>query len=273
MVWPGLNAPIIRGRELVQQQQLPEDPERMERLIKLRSKMGNIRYPRLSPLERGWSGNKMPGRSIGPPDPIGTETFKGFDTKVLEFKQVHCMKGNIGRKRQFSAFVVTGNGKGLVGFARGKSTEGKMALQQAKNRAGQKLMQIKIFRDHTGKTPPRFPERLFYFRILVYHDFYTQFGFSKLFVSQRPEGHGLVGHRAIKTICQAVGIKDIYAKVETTTNIQNMTKAFLLGLLRQVSYFNPFPFITDICLKVTKYCFFLPQQHRKIDHTEYHNID
>lgn len=26
--WPGLSAPIIRGRELVQQQQLPEDPER-----------------------------------------------------------------------------------------------------------------------------------------------------------------------------------------------------------------------------------------------------
>lgn len=26
--WPGLSAPIIRGRELVQQQQLPEDTER-----------------------------------------------------------------------------------------------------------------------------------------------------------------------------------------------------------------------------------------------------
>ena len=25
--WPGLNAPIIRGRELVQQQKLPEDPD------------------------------------------------------------------------------------------------------------------------------------------------------------------------------------------------------------------------------------------------------
>lgn len=28
MLWPGLNAPIIRGRELVQQQKLPPDPER-----------------------------------------------------------------------------------------------------------------------------------------------------------------------------------------------------------------------------------------------------
>lgn len=27
MLWPGLNSPIIRGRELVKQQKLPEDPE------------------------------------------------------------------------------------------------------------------------------------------------------------------------------------------------------------------------------------------------------
>lgn len=29
IIWPGLNSPIIRGKELVQQQQLPEDPERL----------------------------------------------------------------------------------------------------------------------------------------------------------------------------------------------------------------------------------------------------
>lgn len=28
IVWPGLNAPIIRGKELVTQQKLPEDPDR-----------------------------------------------------------------------------------------------------------------------------------------------------------------------------------------------------------------------------------------------------
>lgn len=71
IVWPGLSAPIIRGKELVQQQQLPEDPEREKKLIQLRDTMGTFRYGKLIPLERGWSGAKMPGRSIGPPDPIG----------------------------------------------------------------------------------------------------------------------------------------------------------------------------------------------------------
>lgn len=71
MIWPGLTAPIIRGKEIVEQQQLNEDPERQARLNQLRDQMGSQRRPKLSPIERGWTGAKMPGRSIGPPDPVG----------------------------------------------------------------------------------------------------------------------------------------------------------------------------------------------------------
>lgn len=60
------------------------------------------------------------------------------------------MKGNFGRKRRLSVFVITGNGKGLAGFATGKGIESKTALRKAKNRAGQKLMHIHVFRGHTG---------------------------------------------------------------------------------------------------------------------------
>lgn len=70
MIWPGLNAPIIKGRDLIKRTQLPPDPERESRLIKLRDSMGTFRSIKLSPTERGWSGNKMPGRSIGPPQSI-----------------------------------------------------------------------------------------------------------------------------------------------------------------------------------------------------------
>ncbi|GJQ80194.1 mRpS5 [Trypoxylus dichotomus] len=219
IIWPGLSVPIIRGKELVEQQKLPEDPEREKKLIQLRDSMGTFKYAKLSPMERGWTGAKMPGRSIGPPDPIGEDTFEGFDTRVLELKTVFNMKGNFGRKRRLSVFVVTGNSNGLAGFAIGKGIESKIALRKARNRAGQKLMRIKIFRDHT-----------------VYHDFFTQFGSTKIFVSQRPPGHGLICHRAIKTICNVVGIKDLYAKVEGSTNLQHIVKAFFLGLLRQKTH-------------------------------------
>lgn len=58
--------------------------------------MGTHRFAKLSPTERGWSGAKMSGRSIGPPDPVGEDLFEGFDTKILELKTVFNMKGMFG---------------------------------------------------------------------------------------------------------------------------------------------------------------------------------
>lgn len=52
------------------------------------------------------------------------------------------------------------------------------------------------------------------------------------------EGYGLVCHRAIKCCCEAIGIKDIYAKVEGSKNLQNIIKAFFIGLLQQVCILN-----------------------------------
>ncbi|XP_071454014.1 small ribosomal subunit protein uS5m [Hetaerina americana] len=219
IVWPGLNAPILRGRELVQQQKLPEDTEREQKLFQMRNEMGVFRSLKLSPIERGWSGTKMPGRSIGPPDPIGGDTFEGFDTKVLEMKTVFNMRGNLGRTRRMSVMVVTGNKNGLAGFALGKAVDGRVALSQAKNRAGQKLLHYELCDNHT-----------------VFHDFFSQFGKTKVFVNKKPEGYGLVCHRAIRTICEVLGIKNLYAKVEGSTNLQHIVKAFFVGLLRQKTY-------------------------------------
>lgn len=61
------------------------------------------------------------------------------------------MKGSAGRKRQISAFVVTGNKNGSAGIALGKALEAKAALRKAKNRAGQKMMYLEIFNNHTGR--------------------------------------------------------------------------------------------------------------------------
>ena len=71
------------------------------------------------------------------------------------------------------------------------------------------------------------------------HDFFTQFGITKIFVKKMPEGSGLICHRAIAAICKVVGIKDIYAKIEGAINVQSITKAFFLGLIRQVSFLSP----------------------------------
>ncbi|KQS44467.1 28S ribosomal protein S5, mitochondrial [Drosophila erecta] len=218
-IWPGLNSPLIRGNELINQQKLNENLDRENGILKLRDSMGNFKLMKLNPIDRGWSGSKMPGRSIGPPDPVGDEEFISFDTRVLENKIVFIMKGNMGRKRRYSVLSVTGNGNGLAGFATAKAPEVRTALRKSKNRAGQKLINISLCENRT-----------------IFHDFRTDFGKTKIFCFQKPDGYGLVCHRVIQTICKVIGIKDLYAKIEGSTNLQNIVKAFFIGLMTQRSY-------------------------------------
>ncbi|XP_017865519.1 PREDICTED: 28S ribosomal protein S5, mitochondrial [Drosophila arizonae] len=218
-IWPGLNAPIIRGNEITHQQKQFENMDRENSIISLRDSMGNFKLMKLNPIDRGWSGTKMPGRSIGPPDAVGEENFKLFDTRVLENKIVFIMKGNMGRKRRYSVLSVTGNKNGLAGFATAKAPEVRTALRKSRNRSGQKLISIDLYENRT-----------------INHDFYTAFGKTKIFVFKKPEGYGLVCHRAIQTICKVIGIQDLYAKIEGSTNLQHIVKAFFIGLMRQKSY-------------------------------------
>lgn len=74
-MWPGLNSPIIKGREVLKRIQLPPDPKRNEEIIKLRDQMSRIRYTANPPLLRGWSGSRFPGQSVGPPDPVADCRF------------------------------------------------------------------------------------------------------------------------------------------------------------------------------------------------------
>lgn len=69
--FPGLNSPIFRGRELLQQQKLPVDPEREQKIAQIRESQTGKKRIKLSPLERGWTSAGMGGRKIGPPDAIG----------------------------------------------------------------------------------------------------------------------------------------------------------------------------------------------------------
>ncbi|XP_014610265.1 PREDICTED: 28S ribosomal protein S5, mitochondrial [Polistes canadensis] len=217
--FPGLNVPVIHGKEILRQHKLPEDPERQEKLIKLRESMSARKRVKLSPLERGWTSYRPGGMKIGPPEPVGDDTFEGFESWVLECKLVSTMTHNLGRKSRVSAMVVTGNGNGLAGYAVAKTKETKHALAVAKRRAGSKVVYINRYNNHT-----------------VVHDFYTQCGKTKIFVHKMYEGFGLVCHRAIKCCCEAIGIKDIYAKVEGAINYQNIIRAFFEGLLRQKSF-------------------------------------
>ncbi|KAK6183577.1 hypothetical protein SNE40_011031 [Patella caerulea] len=219
MVWPGLNVAPTKGSEYQKLRELAPNPKREEQLLAARVKMNKGRY-KISSLERGWSGSRFPGMSIGPPDPINDYTFEGFDSRVLEYKMVANVTGNMGKRMRASVMVVTGNGNGLAGFAVAKAPLGRTAIRKAKNRAAQRLLYIERYNNHT-----------------VYHNMYNKEQQTALYIEKAAAGAGLRCHRVIKTICEVIGIKDLKVKVEgSSRNYQNITKALFDALRNQETH-------------------------------------
>lgn len=67
----GLNAPLLVNKTVSKPEFLPPDEERNKKLAELRDSMVRVKREKLTPLERGWAGRRLPGRKFGPPDPVG----------------------------------------------------------------------------------------------------------------------------------------------------------------------------------------------------------
>ncbi|KAM9847685.1 small ribosomal subunit protein uS5m [Aulostomus maculatus] len=222
-LWPGLNIRMEKDgvmqpfsqRSQSEQQKITSERTRW-RDDWVRRKMMKKRK------ERGWTGHSMGGLSLGPPDPgPDGETYDDFDSCIIEFKAVFNMTSRDGRKRTISCLVAVGNGKGIAGFAIGKSGDRRSALRKAKNRALRFLYYIERYNDHT-----------------IYHDINSSFKRTALSMKKQNKGYGLRCHRAIITICKLIGIKDMYCKVHGSTNLLNITKALFNGLVNQQTHQN-----------------------------------
>ncbi|KRZ76181.1 Protein sel-1 -like protein 1 [Trichinella papuae] len=203
-LWPGLNSPITVGQQVLEPKYLPPDAEREQKLLKLREMTRGSRG-KLHPLERGWSGSSLKGRKLGPPACIAEqENSDQFKTIVLETKAVRHMTARLGQVKRISLLAVVGNGNGLA----------------ASNMAAKRLRYIERFDNHT-----------------IYQDFWAECRSTQIFAQRMPEGYGLHCHRALKSICEVVGIKNLYARVEGNSRCyQSLTKAFFTGLLNQETY-------------------------------------
>lgn len=220
-LWPGLNVPLIKsgvvqniGQRSKEEQQkveadMAEQREEWDRKRKIKVKR-----------ERGWSGNTWGGVSIGPPDPgPNGETYEDFDTRILEVRNVFNMTAKEGRKKSVRVLVAVGNGNGAAGFAVGKAADRADAFRKAKNRAIHYLHYIERYEGHT-----------------IFHDISLRFKRTHIRMKKQPRGYGLRCHRAIITICRLIGIKDMYAKVNGSVNMLNLTRGLFHGLARQETH-------------------------------------
>jgi hypothetical protein len=92
--------------------------------LKSRGKKRRYFNEKLWPLERGFSGAYVMGQKLGPPPPVDGMDFEGFETYCLEIKRTCHMTKIFGRVHTMTALVITGNGKGLAGYAVGRVSLG-----------------------------------------------------------------------------------------------------------------------------------------------------
>uniref|UniRef100_A0A0R3TN25 Small ribosomal subunit protein uS5m n=1 Tax=Rodentolepis nana TaxID=102285 RepID=A0A0R3TN25_RODNA len=216
-LWPGLNAPLF-SKDILQKVQKGDINEAyLNKLEELRNKSAvKKKRVKLPPLLRGWTGASMGGQSLGPLE----SGSPGFDTRVLELKSVSTMTATVGRYRRFSALVVAGNGQGVCGVGKARSVTMRAALKRAKNRAFLNLISFNL---KEGRT--------------LWHLGHVREWHTTIYATPKPEGYGLVCHRAIKTLCNLIGIKDLHAKVEgNTKNYLSIVRGFLRLLNEQESY-------------------------------------
>ncbi len=117
-----------------------------------------------------------------------------------------------GKRFAFSALVVSGDQGGRIGIAQGKSREVSAAIAKATNRARKNLIEIPL----RGTTLP--------YNVLGRH------GSSRVLIRSAYKGTGLIAGGAVRSVMEALGVKDVLAKSLGSSNRINVVKAALNAL-------------------------------------------
>ena len=120
-----------------------------------------------------------------------------------------------GRVFGFSALVVVGDGKGKIGFGRGKAREVPIAINKAMEQAKKNMTNISL-NNHT-----------------IHHEITWSCGASKIFMKPAQEGTGIIAGGAMRAVLEVLGVKNILAKSIGSTNPSNIVRA-TIGALTNV---------------------------------------
>lgn len=134
-----------------------------------------------------------------------------FDKTLVAVRRVtKVVKG--GRTMRFSALVVVGNRKGMVGIGTGRAKEVPAAIDKATLQARNNLVNVNIV---NGTIP---------------HDVVGKYGTSKVLMFPAKEGCGVIAGGGTRAVLELAGVKDIVTKIHGSTNKINCVKATLRGL-------------------------------------------
>ena len=118
-----------------------------------------------------------------------------------------------GRHMRFSATVVAGDRKGLVGIGTGKANEAPEAIKKASQAANKNLVKVALVDNRT-----------------IPHEAIGTCGKAKVMIKPAPHGAGIVAGGAARAVLELAGVKDIVSKSLGSNTKANVAKATLEAL-------------------------------------------
>ena len=134
-----------------------------------------------------------------------------LEEKLVQVNRVaKVVKG--GRVFGFTALTVVGDGRGRVGFGRGKAKEVPIAIQKAMENARRNMVDV----DLNGST--------------IWYPIKAKHGSAKVYMQPASEGTGIIAGGAMRAVLELAGVQNVLAKCYGSTNPVNVVRATINAL-------------------------------------------